>query len=225
MTAADATEARARRPTLREQNRSRTRQAILEACVEIELLHGGFANPELFTYARIAEVAGVSERTVYRMFPTKAELVHAYLADRTLLRGRVLPSSLDEYPDLIRELTREWSARYPDPVARHDPPGTGEYPEAQDDQRRRDELVARQAADLIPPTLPDRQRLAITAILQSVASIRSLATAASRWQLTLAEAGEAQAWALEAMLDSLRERPPEPWTDPPTTEPSTTEPS
>jgi AcrR family transcriptional regulator len=52
----------------------RTRQAILEAATEIVF---GTASPEEFTMQNVADAAGVSHRTLYRYFPSRAELINA----------------------------------------------------------------------------------------------------------------------------------------------------
>ena len=116
------------RGSLRQEQRSVARSRVLAACVELAVRHGGFSHPERFTYARIAELAGVSERTVYRLFPTKAELVRAYIEDRSLTGGRPVPTdSPDPTPtdgsgaeadraERRREVTSEVAANTPDIV-------------------------------------------------------------------------------------------------------------
>jgi len=51
----------------------RTRQAILEAATEIVF---GTASPEDFTMQNVADAAGVSHRTLYRYFPSRADLIN-----------------------------------------------------------------------------------------------------------------------------------------------------
>lgn len=52
----------------------RTRKAILDAATEIVF---GTASPEEFTMQNVADTAGVSHRTLYRYFPSRAELINA----------------------------------------------------------------------------------------------------------------------------------------------------
>ncbi len=52
----------------------RTRKAILDAATEIVF---GTASPEEFTMQNVADAAGVSHRTLYRYFPSRAELINA----------------------------------------------------------------------------------------------------------------------------------------------------
>jgi AcrR family transcriptional regulator len=61
-------------PTLHDRHRAATREAILDA-VERRLLDAGL---DELTFAQIAQEAGVSERTVYRHFPTRDELLEAF---------------------------------------------------------------------------------------------------------------------------------------------------
>jgi AcrR family transcriptional regulator len=61
-------------PPLHERHRLATREAILDA-VERRLTD---ADLDALTFAQIAQEAGVSDRTVYRHFPTKQALLEAF---------------------------------------------------------------------------------------------------------------------------------------------------
>jgi len=203
-------------PSLRERKRAQTRRAILEACAEIELFHGGVIDPERLTYARIAEVAGVSERTVYRFFPTKQDLDAAYLADQPIGLGLPSPTSLEGYADVIEQVTARWSERMGHVrIAEHEV-GTDDYPLGIEDRRRRDRELVERLADLVANAddLPERQLLALAAAVNSTVSVRILAISAQRWNLTLAEAGRAHAWAMRTLLEHLADRGVDPWEEP-----------
>lgn len=198
--------------TLRDRNRARTRQAILDACVEIELFHGGAVRPEIFTFARIAEVAGVSERTVYRTFPSRAELDRAMQAERTILHGVEPGDPLTDRPRVIREITRRWSERHPEPLT--DPrvdEWSDDYPASIAARERRDEELLARVRKVVGRKVPDRQARAVTAALHSTISVASIVASAMRWNLTLAEAGEAHAWMLETLIDAIEHEPLPPW--------------
>lgn len=62
-----------RRPSIRETNRRRTHEQIVDAATEIvrEQGHAGFSMPQ------VAGAAGTSLRTLYRYFPTRQDLVDA----------------------------------------------------------------------------------------------------------------------------------------------------
>ena len=212
MTDADADAAA---PSLRERNRLRTRRAILEAVVEIELAHGGSLDPSLLTFAKIAEVAGVSERTVYRFFPTKDDLDRAYATEQPLtldLELTVEPSVRD-YPDVIEAVMQRWSARLGHRRVNVAEPGSEEYPVATATRQGFDAAFADDLMAIVPGSdaLSPRQRLAIVAAVHSTRSIRTIAITAQRWGLTLEEAGRAHAWVLRSLLDTITTTAVEPW--------------
>jgi AcrR family transcriptional regulator len=201
--------------SLRDRNRARTRKAILEACTEIELVHGGALDPDVFTYANVAEIAGVSERTVYRFFPTKAELDRAYVAEGVILLGVEAPASIEAYPDTIEEVMALWSERVGHiRVAEREALGDG-FSASLEARRERDRTFIDDLATARPNLveLSERQRVAITAALQSALSVRTIALTAQRWNLTVAEAGAAHAWVARTLLKSLAEQVPDRWED------------
>lgn len=79
--------------------RTDTRGRILDAARELVLKQ----HPAALTVVEIAAAAGVSERTVYRYFPTKEELIHA-VADRPTARveGLGMPTRWDEIRGVLR---------------------------------------------------------------------------------------------------------------------------
>ena len=64
------------RPSLRDQQADLTRDLIMRAFQE--LLQND--HPDAITYPQVAEAAGVSLRTVYRYFPTRADLLQSAAA-------------------------------------------------------------------------------------------------------------------------------------------------
>ena len=94
-------------------------------------------------------------------------------------------------------------------------PGWEDYPASMDARRGRDRDLRAEVDELLARAegLTDRQRLAITAAVHSTYSVRTIATAAQRWGLTLEEAGEGHAWVLETLLEALRTNDIEPWED------------
>ena len=65
-----------RRSSLRDQQVDLTRELIMRAFQE--LLQND--HPDAITYPQVAEAAGVSLRTVYRYFPTRADLLQSAAA-------------------------------------------------------------------------------------------------------------------------------------------------
>jgi AcrR family transcriptional regulator len=201
------------RPSLRDENRERTRARVIDAVVEIALLRGGLVDPEVFTFALVAEIAGVSERTVYRLFPTKRDLTRAYIESGAMGLGREIPESVDEYAAALRELGEEWAKRYPGRVQAPVSPGwtPEDNPEATEDRRQRDDRMIEALDELIPADLPPRQRLALVAAVHSATSMHTLTYAAGRWGLTLQEGALAHAWAFDVFIDALRNQEITPW--------------
>lgn len=201
--------------SLRERKRVQTRRAILEACAEIELFHGGAIDPERLTYARVAEIAGVSERTVYRFFPTKASLDEAYAAERPIGLGHAEPRDLDGYATMIEDITRAWSERMGHVRIDEHEIGTEDYPLSMEARRERDLAFVDRLAAMTANAdeLDDRQLRALAAAVHSTVSIRTLAISAQRWNLTLEEAGRAHAWTLRTLLAELTRRGAAPWED------------
>lgn len=62
------------RPTFHERHRLATRELILDA-IERRLVDGGL---DELTFLQVAQEAGVSDRTVYRHFPTREALLDAF---------------------------------------------------------------------------------------------------------------------------------------------------
>ena len=92
-------------PGLRERRRRAARQALLDAYVELAL-EGG---PEAVTFARLAERADVSERTVFRHFASRTALDEAFdalLLERIAFPG--WPRRLADVPGFIEDLHRRF---------------------------------------------------------------------------------------------------------------------
>ncbi len=209
---ADETDATGGTAGLRERKREQTRTAILEAAQLLFLAHGGATDPELITMARVAELAGVSERTVYRFFPSRDELDRALVEhDRSTVPETDL-RDIRAWSGLIRSRMRHWSARNGDRRVLRSDPQAREFPASADFREERDAATVEAVARLLGDhPLGPRQCLALTAAVQSLVSARAMAISAQRWGLTLAEAGEAHAWAFDVLLDALEHHRPDPW--------------
>lgn len=94
--------------SLREQHATATRERILGAVAD--LLERGAV--EELTIPAVAEVSGVSLRTIYRYYPTREQLMEAagrWIGDELLKHP--YPRDLDEVADLYQEGARDFDAR------------------------------------------------------------------------------------------------------------------
>ena len=79
------------KPSLREENRRRTQERILEAATDLVGQQGDMG----FTMPEVAERSGVALRTLYRYFRTKQDLVDALAAVADQVDALPMPDSLD----------------------------------------------------------------------------------------------------------------------------------
>ena len=200
---------------MREEQLAVTRRRILEACAELALRHGGLEDPSLFTFARVAELAGVSERTVYRAFPTKLDLTRAFLQESTLTMGRPLPADATSLGPFLRSVCAAWDAQFPTGV--HDAVGDYTEPETKgvDDEASRaasarDASLRAAIATVMPEDVPPETADAVCGGFRTLWSSRNVAHTAARSAVTLREAGDAHAWAIETLIEALQ-RGDVPW--------------
>src|SRR5436190_16586943 len=94
-----------KRGTLRDQQADLTRELIMRAFGELLRTD----HPDAITYPQVAEAAGVSLRTVYRYFPTRADLLQSAAEwFRELTEGARWddPRSVGDLADAIPQLGR-----------------------------------------------------------------------------------------------------------------------
>ena len=214
------TQATDRRPSVREEQSALTRRRILEACAELALRHGGFDDPEAFTYARVAELAGVSERTVYRAFPTKRELTAAFLDEAVLTGGEDLPAAASDLGAFLRRVSRLWEEAYPaSPSGPADPGSTGDSGAAAataddlaaDRRRARDVRVEAALASELPATMAPAERRALAGVVRLLLSFRSIVQTSTGFDVPLADAGQAHAWAVDTLIGAIQRGEVAPW--------------
>jgi AcrR family transcriptional regulator len=201
--------------TVREEQLAVTRRRILEACAELALRHGGLEDPSLFTFARVAELAGVSERTVYRAFPTKLDLTRAFLQESTLTMGRPLPADATSLGPFVRSVSAAWDAQFPTGVhgaaGDHTESATkGVEDEAARAASARDASLRAALATVMPDDVPAEMADAVCGVFRTLWSLRNVADTAARAGVTLREAGDAHAWAIETLIAALQ-RGEVPW--------------
>jgi AcrR family transcriptional regulator len=186
--------------SLREQHATATRGRILGAVAD--LLEAGAADD--VTVPAVAEVSGVSLRTIYRYFPTREELLEAagrWIGDEMLKHP--YPRSLDEIGDLYQLGARDFDER-PGLVRALAFSQLGRHVRGYRRRERleairavlRDELTELSQAEL-------RQAEAVLAYLHNMLAYTTLREENG---LSGEEIGQAIGWAIRTLVADLRKR-------------------
>jgi len=185
---------------LRDEQTSLTRDRIIRAVAEL----AATAHPTAFSVPAVAELAGVSVRTVYRYFPTKEDLLDAL----SELGGRAAthlldegPVSMDEYLDHLPQLWRDLLANRAVVQSQHQSP-IGRESRARRTGLRRgkvDEAVRAAHPDL---TDAERERLVHGVLL--VGSSVALFELVDNLGLDIDDASDLATWATRALIDAAR---------------------
>lgn len=185
---------------LREEQKAETRRRILAAAERL------MQDAELgeMTFGAIAREAGVQERTVYRHFATKGDLLDAlwealdprigtasFPADERDLveRPRRVFAAFDDNENLMRAF---WST-----------PQGREFRLRVNDQRK---ASIRKAVSEAVKDLPANEARWITAVAQLLYSGAAWQTMKDYWGFTGEEAGKASSFVLQLMFDAARRR-------------------
>ncbi len=185
---------------LREAQKEDTRRRILDAAGA--LLHDG--SLENLSYAAIACGAGVKERTVYRHFPNKDELLEAlwgWLDPRIGLAS--FPSSEAEFAELPKQVFAAFDDNANLMRALWTSPQGREFRLKTNAQRQA--AMRRSTADAVAG-LPPKERAAITAAVQLLYSGAAWLTMKDYWGFTGREAGAASSLAIQMLLQGARVR-------------------
>jgi AcrR family transcriptional regulator len=190
-----------RSTSLRERQTEATRNLLLDVAFSILTTE----SREVISHELVAERAGASPRTVYRHFPTQADLYRAVWEDR--LRERIPPGFPSVAAD-IAPLAKQAFARFDEnePIIRAlmaSPAGMR--------IRDRGGVEGRAAFDaaLAPLTAmldPDQRRI-VVAVFVALFSSPYWQVLRDRAQLTGPDAQRAVAWAMTALLNTLTHHP------------------
>jgi AcrR family transcriptional regulator len=200
----EASQTAAKRPyrsSLRARQAAGTKELIVRA-VGVQLANGGI---EDLSVARVAERAGVSERTVYRHFPTREALFDGLAA---WVRGTVLdlpdPLRAEELPEAIAASFVSFDEHEAMMRGFLATPGGQELRAhvRQKRLRRINDALEAALGDVEPETA--RYTRAVIANLCSTATWQALRDEAG---LTGAEAGQAVALAIRALISTSTDRP------------------
>ncbi len=183
---------------LRERLAQETRQLIFEGA--IRLMENG--SEEELTIAAVAKVAGVSERTVYRHFPSKEELLEAsWRWSRERMGFGTFPKNPDE---LVEMLPRVY-----DSFAKHGKLMHG-YLYSQAGRRMQCEMEPLRQAGISASLAEVTAGLSAAdirnaeAVIQLLYSGRGWSGMCENWGLTSAEAAQAATWAVQVLVRELR---------------------
>jgi AcrR family transcriptional regulator len=190
------------RSELRAEQVEATRERIIEAAV------AGFAPwaAEL-PFDKVAERARVSERTVYRHFPTQRDLFQAVTA-HIIARSGWDPDKLTS--ENLGPRTAHAFTYYGTLVE------SGEHqPERQPPEMKalRAERIAAMERIVMPLTEgidPDLAR-GICAVIAGLGRVHFFRAMHEQWGLSGAEAGRAVEWAISTLLNELRDKEQEKW--------------
>jgi AcrR family transcriptional regulator len=182
---------------LRDEQQDQTRRRILEAAAE---LMSDPLQPEL-TFAAVGKQARVSERTVYRHFPTKEELLAEFWAWVNAQLG------MAEYPESIGRLLAVLPAVYRGFDERAGLIRAHLASPAGREMRQRVAPLRRgifaKMVDEAAPGLPPKARRRACGILQLLFSPRAWDSLAENWGMQGQESAEACAWAIRTILAEL----------------------
>jgi len=182
---------------LRAEQHDQTRLRILEAAAE---LMADPTQPEL-TFAAIGKQARISDRTVYRHFPTKEGLLEAFWAYVNTQLG------MAEYPETTRALLAVMPSVYAGFDARagliraHLASPAGRELRQRIAPKRR-QLFLRML-DGYAAGLPPKSKRRACAVVQLLFSPRAWDSLEENWDMDGREAAEACDWAIRTLLSAL----------------------
>lgn len=181
--------------TLRRDVNQLTSDRIMRAVAE--LMQQG---AEDLTFARVAAVSGIAERTLYRRYATKAALLEAFW--RWLNEKIGTPPQPHSPADLTAQIPQLFAAfEAGAPLVRamlHDRNGR-EARLGQSEARRQRLRVA--LGDVLASLAP-KQRQKLLASVQLFASATGWESMKDNWGLTTPEAAEAAQWAITALVEA-----------------------
>jgi AcrR family transcriptional regulator len=183
---------------LRERHAADTRERIVSAVAD--LLEAG-AEDEL-TMPGVAAASGVSLRTIYRYYPTRADLLEAagrWIGDQLLKHP--YPTNLDEVADLYEIGCRDFDER----------PGlvralvVSQLGRSARGYRRRERVEAIRRALLEElPALPEGELRRAEAVLAYLHNMQAYTTLREEGGLSGEEVGAAVGWAIRTLVEDLR---------------------
>ena len=186
--------------SLREQHALATRERILGAVADLLEAEGA----EELTVPAVADVSGVSLRTIYRYYPTREELLEAagrWIGDELLKHA--YPRDLDEVADLYEKGARDFDER-PGLVRALAFSQLGRQVRGYRRRERLEAISRSLRAELTNLSEPELRRA--EAVLAYLHNMLAYTTLREENGLAGAEIGQAIAWAIRTLIADLRKR-------------------
>src|SRR4051812_32401000 len=177
---------------LRREQQQVTRDRIVEATTEL------LAEGQPASMAAVAERAGVSERTVYRHFPARTDLLAAVFESVThLFTGPEEPQSLAALEATVRDMFPRYDRR-PEIIRALQMSEVGPEGRAARSARRR--AMVQQALADETAALGDAEGRRLEAAVHVLASSTSYLHLRDFWGMEAAESAEVVSWAINALV-------------------------
>lgn len=183
--------------TLRQRNAQRARQEILAAVGRL------FTDEQLdeVTIAAVARESGMSERTIYRYFPTKPTLLGEFWNWLSIESGITrLPRNESELLEAIPAAYAGFD-RNEALVRAYVVSTAGRELHARSNPGRRETIEA--CLSQATAGLSNAERRRVCAVVQLLFSAKAWASMTESWNLSGDEAGSAAHWAVRSLLDAL----------------------
>ena len=186
------------RSPLREEQETATRRRVVDAMLAEMAAAGAPGDVDGISFAAVAERARVSERTVYRAFPRKREMVAAaidLLEERAGLSDPRVPEDVPRIAERLGRLEELGFFRRP----------AREGDAALEANRARRYGALRDALAPVTAGLPPDQERAVCGVVQTLLSVDTLQRIVERWNATPQDASAAMGWAARALIGDLQE--------------------
>ncbi len=185
----------------RQQQSLRTRQRIIEGGAALVHEFSEW-NWKHLTYRAVSERSGVSERTIYRHFPTDEQLKNAVMQHLVKESGVDLEDfQLADFSDAVAKMFTYLASFAIQPAAVPDEPAFV----SMDTQRRE---VLEGAVRRAAPSWPDEQVRSAAAALDTFWNPPALERLALVWGLSPDQATATTSWVIELIVDAIQRNSP-----------------
>ncbi len=185
---------------LRERQAQQVRELVLDTL--IELLETG--SPEDISMEQIAELAGISKRTLYRYWPSR-DLLFASAGEQVMAQLEIDQDVTDaeDLANYFEETTRKWEGHL-GLVRALVRSSVGQAVRA--GHRLRNETSMRAALNELTQGIPADEVKRVTALIIFLCGSASWVRLADEMELTPKEARQALSWGIEVLIDDIRRR-------------------